>query len=225
MSDTTVVGVMPGESSLVSELNGLLAAGRVPEKDKGFAQSLIDYFKDTKRLSMRQAFFVRQLITRATPERHTEVIGDFSGVYTMFKKAGETLKHPKVRLNVELADETSEIVLYLAGERSRVPGVVNVVLHSQRAGEVWCGRLGKDGVWAASHRVPAEYQQPIRDLLLALSQNPEAVAANYGRVVGKCCFCNSGLDDARSLAVGYGPVCAKRYGLSWGSSKKKKEAK
>jgi len=31
-----------------------------------------------------------------------------------------------------------------------------------------------------------------------------------------CCFCGRELDTAESISVGYGPVCAAKYGLPWG---------
>ena len=40
----------------------------------------------------------------------------------------------------------------------------------------------------------------------------EAEAQAFGRQHGLCCACARYLDDERSLAVGYGPVCANHYG-------------
>lgn len=45
-------------------------------------------------------------------------------------------------------------------------------------------------------------------------------AAAYGKSTEHCVFCGRGLSDDRtgcSLEVGYGPVCADKYGLPWGS--------
>jgi hypothetical protein len=53
-------------------------------------------------------------------------------------------------------------------------------------------------------------------LLDALAADPERVAAAYGKHTGQCCFCGSALSDGRSVAVGYGPICAKHYGMAWG---------
>jgi hypothetical protein len=36
---------------------------------------------------------------------------------------------------------------------------------------------------------------------------------------GRCCFCNHKIgegEDNRSAAVGYGPECAKHFGVPWG---------
>lgn len=45
-------------------------------------------------------------------------------------------------------------------------------------------------------------------------------AALHGKMTGKCCFCNSPLIDQKSTDVGYGPVCAKHYGLPHGKMDK-----
>jgi len=41
-------------------------------------------------------------------------------------------------------------------------------------------------------------------------------AAKFGRLWGSCVFCSRMLTDERSVAVGYGPVCAEHNGLPWG---------
>lgn len=48
-----------------------------------------------------------------------------------------------------------------------------------------------------------------------VAEDPEAAAVENGFLTGNCCFCASGLHDHRSTAVGYGPICAKRYKLPW----------
>jgi hypothetical protein len=41
-------------------------------------------------------------------------------------------------------------------------------------------------------------------------------AAEFGHTFHRCVFCRHDLSTAESTAVGYGPVCAKTYGLPWG---------
>lgn len=46
-------------------------------------------------------------------------------------------------------------------------------------------------------------------------------AAAYGKLTGTCIACGLTLTDDgknKSLEVGYGPICAKRYGWPWGTS-------
>lgn len=40
--------------------------------------------------------------------------------------------------------------------------------------------------------------------------------AECSKDMGTCCYCNKPLEDPDSKKVGYGPICAKRWGLPWG---------
>lgn len=52
----------------------------------------------------------------------------------------------------------------------------------------------------------------------AFAADPVAQAALYGHETGCCCFCARELTDKRSIAVGYGPICADHFGLPWGEA-------
>ena len=58
-------------------------------------------------------------------------------------------------------------------------------------------------------------REPLKDLredtLLTAEQ-----AAEFGHLYGMCVYCGRGLTDERSIAVGYGPICAENHGLPWG---------
>jgi hypothetical protein len=43
-------------------------------------------------------------------------------------------------------------------------------------------------------------------------------AAAFGHSTGTCIFCSRDLTDGRSVDVGYGPTCASKNGLPWGTS-------
>lgn len=60
------------------------------------------------------------------------------------------------------------------------------------------------------------YQQGA--VALAATGHPVSAedAALFGKAHGYCIACAHDLTDDRSLDVGYGPVCAKRYGWPWG---------
>jgi hypothetical protein len=49
-----------------------------------------------------------------------------------------------------------------------------------------------------------------------MATNPAAAGKAYGQRVGNCSFCSLPLEDGRSVHVGYGPVCAEKWGLPWG---------
>ena len=56
----------------------------------------------------------------------------------------------------------------------------------------------------------------VRALIVAFAANPAAVGAAYGKRTGQCCFCCRHLETRESVAVGYGPICAEKFGLPWG---------
>ena len=56
----------------------------------------------------------------------------------------------------------------------------------------------------------------LSSILAQLATQPAQLAAKHGKLTGHCCFCNSELSDEKSTAVGYCPVCAKRWGLPHG---------
>lgn len=63
--------------------------------------------------------------------------------------------------------------------------------------------------------------QAIADTIRRWEDNPDELrkdAAAYGHKTGACCFCWQDLTDERSVTVGYGPICAERWGLPWGDA-------
>ena len=55
----------------------------------------------------------------------------------------------------------------------------------------------------------------VRDLSEATCMGAEE-AAQFGALYGICCNCARDLTDERSIAAGYGPVCAANNGWPWG---------
>lgn len=200
----------------LEQLRVALKDKKLPERDVGFATSLVTQ-ADARGLSPKQWYWVGQLVNRLTSPAPARVIGDFSGVYALFQRAAKHLKYPKVRLQTELG---TPLQLYVSGERSRVPGVVNVVeVGVERERARWFGRVTQTGEWQQNGKLSQEDLVPVGKLLTRLAADPSGVASEYGRLTGNCCFCYRKLDDERSTAVGYGPQCAGRYGLPWGAGR------
>lgn len=199
----------------LEKLKAALAGSKFPDKDRDFATSLVEQAA-RRGLTPRQWYWVGRLTAQAGSVARTRVVGDFSGVYALFQRAKSKLRNPKVRLQTE---ESLPLQLYLAGERSKVPNVVNVTNGIPYGVEdsKWYGRVAPDGKWTPNTRIPEAELAPVAKLLKRLARDPEGVASEYGRLTGLCCFCYRPLADERSTAVGYGPQCAERYGLSWGT--------
>ena len=136
-------------------------------------------------------------------------LGTFADVYALFEKAKKHLKAPAIRLSVA----GREYKLYVASQRSRVPGAINVVDDKPYGEGEWYGRIDAEGRFTQGRtKAPAELIQALH----ALAEDPETVASQYGKLTGRCCFCGRELTDERSTAVGYGPRCSQRFGLEWG---------
>ena len=118
---------------------------------------------------------------------------------------------------LQLPDK-QEIALSLARAGSKAPGTVAVTDNRPYGSNTFYGRVAPDGAWQ-----PGKYASPatltaVTALLAAFAKDPSGVAADYGRLVGRCAFCGSELTDERSVSVGYGPICAKRRGMPYGKT-------
>lgn len=112
------------------------------------------------------------------------------------------LKYPKARFLAP--DGQSELRLSLAGNGSKAPGSIQVLI-----GDEWQGRIEPSG------RIMGRlaYALDLIKQLQWIASNPATAAQQYGRLTCRCSFCNLPLNDAGSVEVGYGPVCAEHWGL------------
>lgn len=179
-----------------------------------FADSLVRQFRNRRSLSPRQEFWAKKLAEEA--ENPAPKVGDgerfnFDAIMSLFQKAAEKLKYPKVRLFVD----GTVILLSRAGERSRYRGSINVTTDGPFHGRTWFGRIGSDGTLTSGRGMT----EAVLGVLRAFEADPAGVAAEHGKNMGNCCFCNKLLgagEDKRSVEVGYGPVCASNFNLPWG---------
>lgn len=188
--------------------------------DLKFAASLIDQLDRRNNLSGRQWDWVTKLAARATgaePAPAAVELPAMSGIIALFAKASEHLKHPKIRLQL---DDGRALCLSVAGAQSKAQGSVNLTDGGRFGSNVWYGRVSPDGKWNQGKSIDARTSVQVSALLCDLAADPAGVASRHGRLTGNCCFCNTGLTDDRSTQVGYGPICAKHYGLPWGTTGK-----
>jgi hypothetical protein len=137
-----------------------------------------------------------------TPEAEPEPVQDSASIVAFLAAAQvRGLKFPKARF---LAPNGAEMRLSLASARSQVPGAIQVVV-----ADLWIGRICPDG------RVEGElvHRADLLTTLATIALDPAKAAKEYGALMGRCSFCNLALTDAGSIEVGYGPVCAKSWGL------------
>lgn len=178
-------------------------------RNPNFAESLLGVWN---RPSKAQAFWIHKLAMPLPPlvAQESSAQVEVSRIVQMFDSASSHLKRPKIILG--------DVKFYIAGPRSRYEGQIMIV--SKEYGGAYYGRIDNEGKLYDGRDMDDE----LRDKIISLAENPEAVASENGKLTGNCCFCGRKLTDPRSVSVGYGPVCAERYGLEWGTVAEKAEA-
>jgi hypothetical protein len=133
---------------------------------------------------------------------------EYPNILKLFQEANKNLKFPKIHLMYK----GDKVKLSLAGIRSRFPGSINITDGGPYGANTWYGRIRENGVFEPSRNL----SENIVNFLEELEIDPMGIAKEYGEISGSCMFCRKELTDTRSTDMGYGPVCAKNYGLPWG---------
>ena len=135
-----------------------------------------------------------------SPERTSTSIPLPKILKVLKKGKASELKHVLVKMQ----DNKDVIVSFRAeGKRFYVTG--------KRKSEVY-GDIGADGKFKPTARVNDKILKIIREV----EKDPVAYARSHGLKTGRCCCCGRKLTDPRSMAAGYGPVCAENFGFPWG---------
>ena len=182
------------------------------QSDRNFAGSLIASFSRFGKLSDKQLPWVDTLTQRATapkPAPVAYVTVDFKAIQDLFDVASQTMKRIKVRLQ---ATDGQAVVFNRAGPMSKYAGQIMITDGQPFGQNKFFGRVDVTGEFFATRSAT----QAVCELVKEFSEDPAQTAGRYGRLTGGCSFCSHGLKDERSTQVGYGPVCAKRFGLTWG---------
>lgn len=217
--------------------NDLIALGSMlpflKGRDYEFAASLC-LQAQSRKLSDKQMHWVKVLADRAiaasqpqapapvAPVASNEAAADgcLWAIPQMLYKAAASLKFPAV----ELAYEECGIRLAIAGPNSRYAGLVTVTSvakdSSKNPGQRrWFGTIDHEGRFQPPMSLSPNAVQGISRALLAFAKDPNEAARSTYQKTGACVFCRRTLTDERSLATGYGPVCADNFGLPWGEAK------
>jgi hypothetical protein len=194
-------------------LDGLRAAlPNLKDRDLKFANDLLSYHGRKGYLTPGQAPWVDKLIARATqaaaPAKPAVQVGDLSKLLALFDRP--KLKRPAIVIHLA---GIGEMRISVATNRAKVPGSLNIATNALYGESTWFGRVKRDGTFEPSQEItPPTLIEQLRDF----ADRPAQMAAEHGRLTGRCCFCDTALETDESTAVGYGPVCAKRWGLPWG---------
>jgi hypothetical protein len=180
-------------------------------------RDMIAYVEKNGRFaSEKQAEYAAKLVTWSQPRAAAETvavngtaISRVRGLFNTAKSRG--LKHPKIRLQTA---EGEKLVIGEAGPNSRYAGALMLTDGAPFGSNKWYGRIEGSALTPSGQMTDG-----IKALLTALGDDPARTAEAYGRLTGNCCFCARALTDGRSVAMGYGPVCAEKFGLAWGEER------
>jgi hypothetical protein len=203
-------------AGLIDELASLKDAGMM-ESDTWacqFTDSVVKQFHAHGHLTQKQWHWVKKIIERTlTPDEPQKVekqsmqLGDYAEVYGMLHAGSSSLKWPKIWLQTP---EGQQVKLALSGPSSKYPNTLNVTDGKPFGHNQWWGRILKDGTWVLPKVSVPSY---VTMLVKSLAQDPVGMIQQYGKTTGNCCFCATELSDPKSVKAGFGPVCAKNYGL------------
>jgi hypothetical protein len=185
----------------VTRLRALIQEGAL---DSQFARDLAY----NRNLTEEQAAWVHVLVCEhERPPARPTVGTTLSPLIRFFDTAAQKLRTPRVTFQLPAL----KIEVSRAGSKSKYPGALNVTDGGAYGANVWYGRVELDGSFTPSRAMRDE----VAEVLQAFAADPAGYAGEYGRKSGRCCFCGTGLTNDGSLAVGYGPICAKKFGLPW----------
>lgn len=209
------------------------------ESDRKFCASLTDWYDDKGFLSTKQIHYlckfwlqvttakthnsIERLLAKREEASAPRVFIDGSKILALLDKARsdkyKPIENPRIKWK-SLIDNLNDITFYITGVKSKYPDNLGVctTVRQEWTPLVICHRQGPP-IWAPYTFDKVWLQQKLKKLI---EEGAESFVAN-GQVTGICCFCGIHLVTHNSIAAGYGPVCADKYGLPWGVEHEKKE--
>lgn len=181
-------------------------------KDREFALSLLDSWEQRGSLSEKQSLWAGKLIMKAEKAAAPAPVAiNLSPIVQLFQNklaaGGKSGRWPEMLFRT--ASGTT-LRLSIAGQAARFPGSLNVTsAEKQFSARSWFGRIHTDGRLELSGKA----DPGIADALVAFAADPAGQATAFGRETGNCCFCGIELTHGNSIKLGYGPICADKWGL------------
>ena len=192
--------------NLVDQLSSI-SVEKLTDWERSFVNSMMAVWPKYRSLTPKQEHHVRRIVrTHIDPPPNP---GNLLPVFTLFDYAGTHLKYPK--LDFDLGDTVGIVRFKRVGSRGKRPGSINVTDDGHYPHNVWYGCINTDGTYHCN--MPSK---EIATLLAALAADPTGALAEYGKKSGACCMCRLPITTETSMAMGYGPVCAKNWGLPYG---------
>jgi len=161
-----------------------------------FAASLIAQLDDRGFLSEKQIAAADRMVAKANSNRPT-ALGTLSKIREIFANAIESgLKRPRFHL--------SDIVISLAPPTGKNAGY----LYVKEDGE-YQGKISESGAFFKIR----DAREGIEGDLTILAADPLSAAIEHGKATGSCACCGRELTDEKSVELGIGPICRKRWSI------------
>ncbi len=200
---------MTDNFTMAADLRAALNADRIPSRDYDFCASIVSAW-ERGRASDKQAHWIGVLWERHCAPKADVPQLDLSRLFALLQEArAKGLKRPFILASGGPFDPV-RLSLSRDGE------AVYVV---DKPSGLYLGAV-RDGKFLPSGKagLTASDKAALVAALGAMAADPAGQAAAYGHETGCCCFCARELTDKRSIAVGYGPICADHFGLPWGEA-------
>lgn len=195
--------------------------------DRNFAESLTNQWKVKKRLSESQQEWVDKLIQRGIDnfERRNAptpvpiaIAHDVGPLRARFDRAHESgIESATIRTYVDTPGIPKQKLTL--GHRKG-----DSFIHL-RVDSHYFGKINESGgliPYPATREIPAV----VLDIVRGIAENPSIAGKAHGYKHGNCMFCGRDLTTTDSVFYGYGPICAEKWGLEWGSARERiQEAK
>lgn len=134
-------------------------------------------------------------------------------IFEIFEKASKTLQYPRLTYRI---DDNTKIVFYpsKAVQTKDLIGTINI----GDGNHTWYGRIfpTDTGAKIKWNEKIADIPRSFKDLCIMIVKDPVSSCKLQGQQIGWCCFCGLQLTNKHSVSVGYGPICAEKWGLPWG---------
>lgn len=193
---------------------------RFPPNDRNFISGLIQAANSPRGMTERQEYFLRlkhdrlkEILAESSRAQSTENLS-FPKTLALLKKAAENrVQFPAIRLQAG----DNRIVVSL-----RKSGKVYILDRDKRVErdgaplKLCYAVLNDEAILCKMRGVSSSVFDEIAVALNQFEAHPEKASALSGHATGECCFCGRHLDTAASVAAGYGPICAEKFGLAWG---------
>lgn len=182
-------------------------------KSQSFALSLLSQYGRYNTLSEKQWACVDKMLAEYGGAVHDK----FPRIVALMAHAGKHVENPAIYWNLP---EARVVARYVAKsgrvfivDRDRT--YFNERFQKEKA-VPYC-YLDQEGR-VSTYSGFAKVQEALLTKLGAFEADPHKAGAVEGHVTGNCCFCTLKLTHPESVKHGYGPKCAKYYGLPWGKS-------